>query len=292
MICFYIKESSERNTIKLKAKSFFSKLEQKDNLIELPIKENKKIGKRKVKKIVKKLQQNNVRLVALSNSLNKQETLKNTMYSNDINILDGRYLFKILSLEIIEYICKASKCDIQNIEFAVLVNDANKLNKNIILDLAEKVKTLTIITNNIKDFKAIEDYLYNEKGIVIKISNNKKKGLLKSKIILNLDFCEEDINTYNIPKEEIITNTSYPVRIKTKKFNGININSYNIIIPNNYKIEGFDDGIIYESLVYNLDYNEARECILKDKIRIRNLIGEKGIIQEKEFSIIKMQSSY
>lgn len=283
MICFYIKESSERNTIKLKAKSFFNKLEQKENLIELSIKENKKIGKRKVKRIVEKLQQNNVRLVALSNSLNKLETLKNTMYSNDINILDGRYLFKILSLEIIEYICKASKCDIQNIEFAVLVNDANKLNKNIILDLAEKVKTLTIITNNLKDFKDVENYLYNEKGIVIKISNNKKKGLLKSKIILNLDFCEEDINTYNIPKEDIIINTSYPVRIKTKKFNGININSYNIIIPNNYKIEGFDDEIIYESLIYNLDYNEARECILKDKIRIRNLIGEKGIIQEKEF---------
>lgn len=284
MICFYIKESSEKSIIKLKAKSFFNKLEQEENLIELPTKDNKKIGKRKVKKIIEKLQQNNVRLVALSNSLNKQETLKNTMYSNDINILDGRYLFKILSLEIIEYICKASKCDIQNIEFAVLVNDANKLNKNIILDLAEKVKTLTIITNNIKDFKDIEDYLYNEKGIVIKISNNKKKGLLKSKIILNLDFCEEDINTYNIPKEEIIINTSYPVRIKTKKFNGININSYNIIIPNNYKIEGFDDEIIYESLIYNLDYNEARECILKDKIRIRNLIGEKGIIQEKEIS--------
>lgn len=284
MTCFYIKETLEKNKFKLLYKYIFNKIEIKVNSIELPINVNKKIRYRKAKKLVQKLKQNNVRQVVLSNSLIKQEQLKNEMYSDHIDILDGRFLFKILSENIIEYICKKTKLDIKNIEISILVNDDNDLNKSIIFDIAESVKTLNVITNNIKNFKDIEEKLYEDKGIVIKISNNKKKSLLKSNVILNLDFSEEDINLYNIPKTCILINTSYPVKIRTKKFNGININNFSIIIPEEYKILGFNDEIVYESIIYSLDYTCARKKILEDKIVIKNLIGTNGVICNQEFN--------
>lgn len=286
MTCFYIKESKEKNKLKLLYKYIFNKLEIKDNIIELPIKVEQKLKNKKIKKIVQKLKEYNVRVAALSIGLEKQNQLKNEMYSNDMNVLDGRYLFKMLSKNILEYICKKSKCKMQDIEVSILVNDANDLNKEIILNLAEEVKTLNVITNNINSFKDIEEDLYDEKGIIINISNNKKKSLLKSKIILNLDFCEEDVNLYDIPKICVIVNTSNEIKIRTKKFNGICINYFNIIMPTKYKISGFEDEILYESLIFNLKYREAINIILEDKIRIKNLIGENGVISNNEFNKI------
>ena len=80
------------------------------------------------------------------------------------------------------------------------------MNKQIILELSQKVKRLNIITNHIEEFQDIEDYLYNEMGIMIKLSNNKKTDLLKTNIIINMDFMEDIINKYNLPKQGIIIN--------------------------------------------------------------------------------------
>ena len=283
MTCFYLRETSENNKLKLMYKYFFNKIEIKDRVIEIPIKPKQKIKKRKLEKIVEKLKEINVRIAAMSIGLKNQEQLKKKMYSSDIDIIDGRLLFKILSVDILNYIYKRTKTDIKNAEISVLVNNKNELNKGIILDIAESVKTLNIVTNNISDFKDIENELYNERGIVIRIVKNREKSLLKSKIILNLDFCKEDINIFNIPKNSIIINTNNEIKIKSKKFNGIIINNYNIIIPNKDKVHSFNDEIIYESLILNKSYIESRKKIIEDKIKIINLIGEKGILHNSEF---------
>lgn len=284
MTCFYIKETSKKNKLKLRYKYIFNKIEIKENIIELPIRAESKFKNNKIKKIVKKIKENNVKITVLSNELVKYEQFKNELYSNNINILDGKFLFKVLSKDILECICKKIKLDVNSLEIAVLVNDENDLNKSIIIDLAKEVKSLNIITNNIKDFKQIEELLYDEEGIVMKISNNKKKGLIKSKVIFNLDFCEEDINSYSVPANCIIVNTVNPIKIKTKKFNGINVKDFNIIIPEEYKMQGFSDETVYESIICNLDYNKARKKILEDKIRIKDIIGENGEIQEGELN--------
>ena len=59
------------------------------------------------------------------------------------------------------------------------------IDKHNIVFIAEHVKRLNIVTNNLNKFKKIEDYLYNELGITINISNNKKQSLLKSNLIFN-----------------------------------------------------------------------------------------------------------
>lgn len=283
MTIFFIQESKEKSKFKLKINNVLNKIEYKENFVNLPINGESKLSSKKVKKIIKKLKDNNIRTVVLSKNLSHIEILKNEMYYNNINILEGKYLFKLLIEESIEYICKKSNKKMEDLEISFLTNDANNLNKQIILELSPKIKRLNIITNNIGEFKDIEDYLYNEMGIMIKLSNNKKTDLLKTNIIINIDFMEDIINRYNLPKQGIIININEGIRIKSKKFNGININNYYIEMPTKYKIEGFDNEYIYESYIWGKEYDLARKQILDDKIRIKNLIGEKGIINSREF---------
>lgn len=125
--------------------------------------------------------------------------------------------------------------------------------------------------------------MYNELGIVLNISNNKKSSLLKSEIIINLDFPQELINQYNIYNKAIIINILEKISIHKKKFNGVNINYFRIIIPENYVLSEFDNEILYESIIYQ--YNELsniRSRITADKIKIKKLIGNNGPIQESE----------
>lgn len=283
MAIFFIQESKEKNKFKFKINSVLNKLEYNEGFINLPINNKNKLSKKKINKITQKLRKGNIRTVVLSEYLNKIQELKNDMYSNNINIIEGKYLFKLLIEESIKYICKKSNKKMEDLEISFLTNDANNLNKQIILELSPKIKRLNIITNNIGEFQDIEDYLYNEKGIMIKLSNNKKTDLLKTNIIINIDFMENIINRYNLPKQGIIININGGIRIKSKKFNGINVNNYSIEMPNKYKIEGFNNKYIYESYIWGKEYNLARKQILDDKIRIKNLIGEKGIINSREF---------
>ena len=286
MTLFFIEESKEKNKYKLKINKILNKIQEKKDgnkvFLSLPIK-REKIKEKKIKKLVKQMQKYKIKTVVLSDNLFNIETLKNELYSININILDGKYLFKLLTEEVIKYICKKTKTDIEKMEISILTNDVNNTNNAIIIGLAEKVKMLNIITNHVSEFKTMEDYLLNEKGIVIKISNNYKTALKKTNIIINIDFTEEDINKYSLPSKCVIANLNSEIKIKTKKFNGINIIDYNIIIPPKYKIEGYNNKFVYESKILGKGYEVAKKQIQEDKIKIKNLIGKNGVINSKEF---------
>jgi len=106
---------------------------------------------------------------------------------------------------------------------------------------------------------------------------------LKSEIIINIDFPQELINKYKIYDKAIIINTHEKININSKRFNGININSYNIYIPDECMLPDFQNEIVYESLLYGEKYKEIIKKITKDKIKVNNLIGNNGIIKEREF---------
>ena len=118
---------------------------------------------------------------------------------------------------------------------------------------------------------------------MLNITNNKKKSLLKSEIIINLDFVEENINKYKIYNNAIIINISDKIAIQSKRFNGINVSYYKIGIPDEYKMEAFEDEIVYESLIYRKNYKHISKEISKDGIKVNRLIGNNGIIKECEF---------
>lgn len=293
-IC-YISEMHETcdfvKRIVIKIKKIFNIIEfNEDNgktTITLPLFKSNKIRNKKIikiaKRINKKLYDNNIENVVLSNYLEGNEILKQKLYCQNINILDGRYLFYLLIPEIIEYILKRQKVKLQNGEVTLLINDFTQNNAKIITYIAQNVKRVNIVTNHSNKFKKIEDYLYNELGVILNITNNKNKSLSNANLIINIDFPEEIINKYEINSNAIIVNIFNEIKIRAKKFNGININYYKACIPKEYQIDGFQNNLVYESSIYKYSYENARKDIIASKIRIKKLVGINGDISENEF---------
>jgi len=293
-IC-YISETHETcdfvKRIVIKIKKIFNIVEfSEDNgktTITLPLFKSNKIRNKKIikiaKRINKKLYDNNIENVVLSNYLEENEILKQKLYCQNINILDGRYLFYLLIPEIIEYILKRQKVKLQNGEVTLLINDFTQNNAKIIAYIAQNVKRVNIVTNHSNKFKKIEDYLYNELGVILNITNNKSKSLSNANLIINIDFPEEIINKYEINSNAIIVNIFNEIKIRAKKFNGININYYKACIPKEYQIDGFQNNLVYESSIYKYSYENARKDIIANKIRIKKLVGINGDISENEF---------
>ena len=239
--------------------------------------------KRIAKKLAKKLISNNVKAVALSEYLGGIEELKDEIYSNGIQILNGRILFNYLVYDAIEYIANIGARKIETMEISILANDSTDLVLENIKFLAQRVKSLNIITNSIQKFKNVEKFLYDELGILIKLSNNKNKGLARTDVIVNMDFSSDLISKYTIPNNRVIFNINGNIIIKSKKFNGINVNDYKIEMPPEYKLDGFDDETVYETIAVGYNkFNNVREIMAKDHIKITELIGNNGKISDEE----------
>lgn len=293
-IC-YIKEMNETcdfvKRILIKIKKLFNIVEFSEDkgktTIILPLFKSNIIKDKKIikiaKKINRKLYDNNIENVVLSNYLEENEILKQKLYCQNINILDGRYLFYLLIPEIVDYILKRQKKKLENGEITLLINDFTENNARIITYIAQSVKRVNIVTNHSNKFKKLEEYLYNELGIILNITNNKNKSLANAGLIINIDFPEEIMNKYEINSNAIIVNIFNEIKIRAKRFNGVNINYYKAYIPKKYKMEEFKDNLIYESSIYKYNYENARKDIITNKIKIKKLIGINGDISENEF---------
>ena len=249
------------------------------------------------KKICNVLYDNNINNVVLSNKLKTNNIIINAIQSENIEILDGRELFKDLILKIIEYVLSLQNEDISKYEITLLTNDLSNNVINNIIYLSNKVKVLNVVTNNIKDYKKVEEKIYNKFGILIRITNNKRKSLANTKLIFNIDFPEEILNEYIIYDKAIIINICKKIKILSKKFNGINVNYYNIKLPIEYKnffskyniYRNFNENELYESILYNdngKDFFNRINNIEDNNVSILNLIGENGVISENNIKYI------
>jgi len=103
----YIKETEEtcdiikRIILRIKKIFNFVKIENSDNNIiyYLPVFKDSKISKYRIKKLVNKvntlLEKDNSNTIVLSEHLDKNQLLKNYLYAENINILDGRYYLNV-----------------------------------------------------------------------------------------------------------------------------------------------------------------------------------------------------
>lgn len=285
----YIKEYEKLNLI---YKIFnILRIKQIDDKTVIFVPINIKTRKRKTERIIQKLSKylynNAIKNVALDNNLMQNELAKNVLYSNNINILDGTRLAKFLAYNLIQKIYKYKNKKIETGEITILANENNDINSKTIIKIAEKVKKLNIITTNTKKFKKIVDNLYEEWGIIVKLSNNFKINLNTSDIIVNMDFTEKDINKIAIPSDATIINIPNNIDIKSKKFAGINIKDWEIEVPTKYNMEGFSSNICYEAIIYKMLTTQAFEKIEKDNIKIKKLLGVNGVINNKEFILQK-----
>lgn len=245
---------------------------------------------------VKKIQKVFAKLLNSQNFYVLSQNLENKKIYNVLNYKEIKYLKmekikKLLSIKILEYILSIQKREIQNTEVNILVKESSNINSYIIEEIAKNALNVKIISNNIYKFKKIEEELYDEYGIAIQFSNSYKKSLSKSNIIINMDFDEIDLNEYLIYDRAIIINcTNQNIKIKSKLFNGVVINSVNISFNQELKDKFKNLGLYndFSSLILLasvLEQENYKTDINNYLVKIKNLYGNNGQISKNELKL-------
>lgn len=274
----YIEKNDKPNIIE----KILNLIKVQDSTIILPI--SKETTEKQIEKIAKKTVKiigkiSNSKKAVISKKMQEEEKYINYLNEYGIEIADGRWLFEILLTDIISYIVEKQK--IEKVNISILINDLTDIEYKNIKILAQQYTTLNIVTNHIEKFKKLEKQL-QENGIIITITNNKKKSLMKSQIIINIDFPKELINKYRINEKATIINVKRPVKITQKRFDGITVNDYEIeyikdicnekFFGNKYNLKD-----LYEAEMYKkTPYEDLRKKIKADKVSISKVFLNNG----------------
>lgn len=219
MKVFYIEKSKRKRLFKKVVKKG-EKITINSDTKNMRLKSKMKI----VRDIVEILKREKSKQVILESKLKEDFELTNLLYSYNINICSDRWLFKQYTNEAVEKILEESKKTKKESEIYICVNCLDDFIEKIIYKFAKNFKRVNIITNHISDFKQIENNLYEENGILINITNNRRKSLLKAEIILNFDFPKELLNQFVIYDKSTIIDLEGDVKIRKKRFCGKIIN--------------------------------------------------------------------
>ena len=212
-----------------------------------------------VNKIKKFLERENIRQLAIEKKLKDDEQFVKLLYGMDINICSPKWILKKCTDKIVDLILKEKKK--QESEISICVNEIDSLVEEYIYKFSKEFKRINIITNHIGKFRKIEEKLYNEEGILLNVSNNRRKSLIKAEIILNVDFPKELINDFSIYDKSTIINWDEPLKIRKKRFNGKIIEEINIELNKDSEIASFinDNGLE--------NYDERDICQVLEKIQ-------------------------
>lgn len=251
----------------------------------LPYKELEKFSKFKLYLIKKILQKLNGKVV-LSDYLNQSKSLKEILQNANIPVIEGMLLSTYLLPEIIGYICNKMKIEEQKQEITILTKNKSKGFSELAIELAKDVKRIHIVTNRVKQFANIERDLEGILGVGCQITNNKRKSLLKAKIIINLDYLEDELNEFAINPNAIIIDVIQKVNINTKSFCGIHIYDYEIGTDSKFEHEEFQKKKVLEAKIFGKNYSGVREVIKEENIKIKKLIGKNGEINVLEYENI------
>lgn len=194
-------------------------------------------------------------------------------------------MFETMILDCLDYILINQNNDVNKLELTILANDISKFFIDNLILIADRVKVLNIVTNNVKKFRNVEEKIREKFGIIVRIKNNKRRSLSNAKIIINIDFDEELINEYQIYEKAIIISINQKIKIHSKKFNGINACNYNISANYNMLYENFEVKDVIEGIIIKENnIFEARKRLKEENVIITNLIGNNGVISPKEYA--------
>lgn len=278
---YYIQEADKPN----KVLKIFNVIKVREDKIILPICGEERITEKQAEKLAKKTKQilskSNCQKVVLSKKIKKQEQYQNYLNSNSIQIIEGKQLFKMIFYQTIHYLIEKKKMKKEEVQISITVNEVTEEILENIRKIVIEYKKVNIVTNHIEKFKNIEERIAEEEGIMLTISNNKRKSLVTSQIILNIDFPTEVLNRYRIYEEAIIINLQGNVKINKKRFNGIMIQDYEIQYEKkNYYYEDYElvdkyaQKDVYEAQIYFKQPIQNIEKKLKqDKVKITKLMG-------------------
>jgi len=193
-------------------------------------------------------------------------------------------------LEILKYIFNINKINTELENVHIFVNQYSKNNIKIIENMCKKFKTVNIITENLKYYKRLESKLYNE-GILVTVSNNKRKSARCAKYVINVDFEKEIIEQYNVNMNSVIINLTNEKVLFEKFFRGVLVNNFEIVLDSDfvYYIEEVygkvNKKVFLESLILDMNCVEVENELSKYGGKISGLLGVRGRILESEFNI-------
>lgn len=197
----------------------------------------------------------------INNLVNEIEQSKNIYCENLIEILNN--------------IMKDGKKETKEQSVYILLEQSSNLNNIKIKEMLNQYKIVYIITDNVKQYRKIEQFAEEEAEMLI-ILNNRKKSLSKAKYIINYDFRQENIEKFNINRTATILNVAHN---KIKIYQG-----FQGIVINNIRLKSEKDEKF--PIEYEIEKNKEK---INEKIKNEEyyLIGENGKINKEE--IIKLQ---
>ena len=121
-------------------------------------KQQQKIQKREQKlaeKTSKIVHASNSKKIVISKELQKHTTYLNSLYTYDLDIVDGKWLFLMLLPETVKYIVDKQKLQPEQTAIHILVNDINSVIISNIKILANIYKSINIVTKHVEKLNKI-----------------------------------------------------------------------------------------------------------------------------------------
>lgn len=234
-------------------------------------------NKRIARKLEKIFQIDVTQRVCVCEPLMKNDAFLNFLKEKHIQVMNGRWLFSFLIDDIAKWICHQSNLIAEEEKVALLMNEPNDFGLETIKRLSNHFKNISIVTNKIKMFERIEKEIYEEKGLVLTVTNNLKKACVDSKIVFNIDFKEKQFSKIRFLPNGYVVNVERKMEIEQSNFNGKNIDFFTINLPTKYRkiykrLHRFHSSILYESLIYKkTSFQNIWKEIANDKIEIIGL---------------------
>lgn len=259
--------------------NFYTNTIDEDKKIYLIIDEN---NKNIYKNIIKKLKNEKTKTQKVQIVL--EDDLKEYIdYFSEFKILNGKDFMNNNVKTILEKILENIPMALQDV--FILTNKYNEQSIRTIKNIGQEFKSVNVISKEIEKYKTLEDILENE-TIVFSIANNKKKSLKKAKIILNMDFSNEQLQEYNICRSAIIVNLSKEKIKDLKSFEGIIVQNVEIELEDSEKEIFKENNIIEEFKKVEL-YESISTKKIQDVKRIKKIYGNNGEIDKKELINIR-----
>lgn len=298
MVVGYIKEENIDSGIFQKIKGIEIRKFDNNYVIAISNKDKSWLKKRLVKYIDKLEIEALVFEKELEGSF--KEEICTMLGKRKLQIINGKLLMEYMEYEIVKYIINKQGTNTKREDIYIIFKKEDGLDLNFLKRFIENFKVTNIVTNDIERLKNVQENLLENDGILIAVSNNKKKALKRAKYIINVNLNKEELEKYTINRNSIIINIRENVKYNSSSFDGININYFNISCPDEYieKLEQvgnievkFDLVKLYESILLcnNMQKQELEaiyERINEDGIYVTELIGNNGPISDEELQKI------
>ena len=298
MVVGYIKEENIDSGIFQKIKGVEIRKFDNNYVIAISNKDKSWLKKR----LVKNIEKLKIEALVFGNQLEGsfKEEICTMLGRRKLQIINGKLLMEYMEYEIVKYIINKQGTNTKKEDIYIIFKKEDGLDLNFLKRFIENFKVTNIVTNDIERLKNVQENLLENDGILIAVSNNKKKALKRAKYIINVNLNKEELEKYTINRNSIIINIRENVKYNSSSFDGININYFNISCPDEYieKLEQigdietkFDLVKLYESILLcnNIQKQELEaiyERINEDGIYVTELIGNNGLISDEELQKI------